>query len=82
MQTHRTSRDVRFGSEADMTRSSRDVRFTPESGHQSDIVECPLWARSGLLHRNMIGTKRNNKTLAGNNKPLAGNNKTDPVQSL
>jgi hypothetical protein len=28
-----------------------DVRFTPESGHQSAVVKCPLWATSGLLHR-------------------------------
>jgi len=24
-----------------------DVRFTPESGHQSAVVKCPLWAKSG-----------------------------------
>jgi hypothetical protein len=27
-----------------------DVRFTPQSGHQSDIAECPLCARSRLMH--------------------------------
>ena len=38
--------DVARGSLADMTTSVCDVRFTPESGHQSDIVECPARAIS------------------------------------
>jgi hypothetical protein len=28
-----------------------NVRFTPESGLNSDISPCPLWATSGLMHR-------------------------------
>ena len=42
---------VRFGSEADITRSPSHVRFTPESGHGADISGCPLCAKSGLIHR-------------------------------
>jgi hypothetical protein len=29
-----------------------DVRFTPESGHSAAQNSCPLWAKSGLMHRN------------------------------
>jgi len=39
--------DVRFGSLADIAGRSRHVRFTPNSGHHSDITECPLCAKSG-----------------------------------
>jgi hypothetical protein len=39
-------RDVRFGSLADMTACSRHVRFTPDSGHSSVQVGCPLSANS------------------------------------
>jgi len=35
--------DVRFGSEVDMCGAQAQFRFTPES----DIVEFPLWAKSG-----------------------------------
>ena len=44
--SHGASRDVRFGSKADMTRSSRNVRFTPESGHRPAPSLCPVSARS------------------------------------
>jgi hypothetical protein len=39
--------NVRFGSLADIFASDRDVRFTPESGHSTARVACPLWANSG-----------------------------------
>jgi len=39
--------DVRFGSLADIRADMRDVRFTPESGHSSERVGCPLSASSG-----------------------------------
>jgi hypothetical protein len=38
--------DFRKGSKADVTLLDFDVRFTPESGHQSAVVKCPLWATS------------------------------------
>ena len=38
--------DFRFGSLADITARSRHVRFTPDSGHSSLQVGCPLSARS------------------------------------
>src|SRR5271169_3996126 len=41
----RRSSDVRFGSKAEVARSSWDVRFSPESGHETDIVRCPLSAK-------------------------------------
>jgi hypothetical protein len=41
------SRDVRFGSLADITARSRHVRFTPDSGHSSVQLECPTGANSG-----------------------------------
>ena len=44
--------DVRFGSLADMTACQPDVRFTPNSGHCSDELECPLSAKSGHCHQN------------------------------
>ena len=40
-------RDVRFGSEADISQRSIHVRFTPESGRQLQSFECPLCAKSG-----------------------------------
>ena len=43
--------DVRFGSIADIGRLPIDVRFTPKSGHWNSVVECPLCAKSGLMHR-------------------------------
>jgi hypothetical protein len=41
------SQNVRFGSLADMTDRSCHVRFTPDSGHSSAQVGCPLSANSG-----------------------------------
>ena len=35
-----------FGSKADMALSDFDVRFTPESGHSSAALRCPLSATS------------------------------------
>jgi hypothetical protein len=32
-----------------------DVRFTPHLGPKRDIHRRPRWARTGLLHCNMIG---------------------------
>src|SRR6516165_2917607 len=43
--------DVRFGSKADIGVRPRDVRFTLKSGHRNSVVECPLCAKSGLMHR-------------------------------
>jgi hypothetical protein len=37
--------DVRFGSLADIASRLLNVRFTLESGHDSDIAECPLCAK-------------------------------------
>jgi len=39
--------DVRYGSEANITRSCSNVRFTSESGHSIDASACPLCANSG-----------------------------------
>ena len=38
--------DVRFGSLGDISRLLRHVRFTPNSGHQSAALQCPLSANS------------------------------------
>src|SRR5262245_41291453 len=45
--------NVRFGSEADTCNANRDVRFAPESDIKCDIIECPLWARSGHRFREL-----------------------------
>ena len=54
--------NVRFGSQPDMTLLNFDVRFTPNSGHSSPQLECPLWAMCGrlrvgkdFLHERSIG---------------------------
>jgi len=47
-QTTHCTVHVRFGSKADMCAAKWHVRFTPESDIKCDIVECPLWANSGL----------------------------------
>jgi len=41
---------VRFGSKADIQAPSSDVRFTPKSGHWLSVSECPLCAKSRLMH--------------------------------
>jgi hypothetical protein len=41
--------DVRFGSKAGICSAKSHVRFTPESDIKCDKMECPLWAKSGLL---------------------------------
>ena len=41
------SRNVRFGSKADICSAKRHVRFTPKSGHVRCNLGCPLWANSG-----------------------------------
>ena len=38
-----------MGSKADVTLLNFDVRFTPESGHQTAVAECLLWAK--MRHR-------------------------------
>src|SRR4029453_11685354 len=44
-------RHVRFGSLADIKAWIRDVRFTPESGHSSERVGCPLSARTHAVQQ-------------------------------
>jgi len=39
--------NVCSGSKADVTLLNFDLRFTPESGHSSVQLGCPLWAISG-----------------------------------
>jgi hypothetical protein len=41
---------VRFGSKADIEAPFANVRFTPESRHRLNVLECPLCAKSGLMH--------------------------------
>jgi hypothetical protein len=41
------TREVRFGSKADVGWPPVDVRFTPESGHRLALAECPLCANNG-----------------------------------
>jgi hypothetical protein len=41
------SRDVRFGSQADIPEGLDDVRYSPESGHRVSALRCPLGANSG-----------------------------------
>jgi hypothetical protein len=48
-----------------MTACLRDVRFTPESGHQSEGVECPLSAVSG--HRRAMRFDMQSFALAQKN---------------
>src|SRR6476620_6906825 len=43
----RSTRDVRFGSLADISERTKDVRFTPESGHAELQHRRPLSAISG-----------------------------------
>jgi hypothetical protein len=40
---------VADGSEADIPRALSDVCVTPQSGHDSALVPCPLGAKSGHL---------------------------------
>ena len=54
--------DVRFGSKADMCGAIGHVRLTPESDIKCDIVECPLWAKSG--HLQSTRQSQANRTLA------------------
>src|SRR5262249_52235383 len=42
--------NVRFGSKADILLSPTNVRFTPNSGHWNSAAQCPLCAKSGLMH--------------------------------
>ena len=42
--------NVRFGSKADIVACPMNVRFTPRSGRRNSVVECPLCAKSGLMH--------------------------------
>jgi hypothetical protein len=51
-QLHKRQGDVRFGSLADNAAGPHHVRFTPESGHRGCAYECPLCAKSGLMHCN------------------------------
>jgi hypothetical protein len=39
-----------IGSKADIEAPSPDVRFTPKSGHRGTRTECPLCAKSRLMH--------------------------------
>jgi hypothetical protein len=41
---------LRFGTEADILGGLHDVRFTPKSRHWCATVECPLCAKSALMH--------------------------------
>jgi len=41
------SRNVRFGSKADIHSPLANVRFTPKSGHRNSVAQCPLCAKSG-----------------------------------
>jgi hypothetical protein len=52
--------DVRFGSKADFAGHSEHVRFAPESGLNSDIVECPLSAKSRHRCRAALRTLASN----------------------
>jgi hypothetical protein len=45
--------DVRFGSKAAATADGDRVCFTPESGHQSVRLACPLWAK-GRRHPSFV----------------------------
>ena len=45
--TANSAADVRFGSKAEVKAFNIDVRLYPESGHDSDISQCPLSAISG-----------------------------------
>jgi len=51
--------DVRFGSKADMCAALAHVCFTRNSDIKCDIVECPLWAKSGhRLEQNDLGSDK------------------------
>src|SRR5262245_45935728 len=49
--------NVRFGSEADMTRLLNNVRFTPQSGQTADILACPLCAISRQMAVQQIAAR-------------------------
>ena len=46
-QGNKQSRDVRYGSKADIGEGATDVRFTPKSRHWNLVTKCPLCAKSG-----------------------------------
>src|SRR5262245_53967286 len=48
---YRIAVNIRFGSKADICSAKGHVRFTPESDTKCDMIECPLWAKCGLMHR-------------------------------
>src|SRR5215831_3322107 len=50
----RTSRNFRFGSEADEATLRGYVRFTPESGHPVDAPACPLCPRTRSPGENFL----------------------------
>src|SRR5512132_1487709 len=47
----KAAQHVRFGSKADIGAAKSHVCFAPESGHLQCNYRCPLWAKSGLMHR-------------------------------
>jgi hypothetical protein len=44
--------NVRFGSKADVARDKLNVHFTPNSRHWNPVGQCPLCAKSRLMHCN------------------------------
>ena len=46
---------IRFGSKADICGAQRHVLLYPRSDIKCDIMECPLWAKSGLLQCKTAG---------------------------
>jgi hypothetical protein len=65
-----SSRDVRFGSLADISRRDRHVRFTPESRHVRCNQKCLLWANSG--HPKRFLRISDEHSSAGQNNPDFG----------
>src|SRR5260370_39958162 len=49
-----TVANVTFGVKSEMTPSKLYVRYSPESGHSSPPSQCPLGAKTGLMHRSKM----------------------------
>ena len=71
--------DVRYGSKADICIAKGHVCFTPESDIKCDTGECPLWAKSGLMHR---GKKRLFNQLVGTHLKLMRNREAESLRNL
>ena len=74
--------DFRDGSTSDISTALIHVRFTPESGHSSVQLACPLWANSGHSNRSALAKRRTPGRGALIVKRLRGHSRSLPLPAL